>query len=169
MKKVFLSIIALAFVVESYSQTDIPKAQSMFIYNFCRFVEWPQSATSGSFIIGVLGGTDITTALSEYTAGKMVGMQSIVVKQYKDVASLDNCQILFIAYSKCGSLPEIVSKIGSYPTLSVADRKNSLVQGAAINFLLDDDRLKFELSVANATKNGIKINSKLQEMAASVK
>lgn len=169
MKKVVASIIAMSFVLGCYSQTDIPKAQSMFIYNFCRFVEWPQSATSGPFVIGVLGGTDITNALTEYTTGKMVGMQNIVVKQIKDVASVENCHILVVSYGKCGSLPEIVTKVGSFPTLIVADRKNSLALGAAINFLLEDDRLKFELSVGNATKNGLKLNSKLQEMASAVK
>lgn len=169
MKKLAISMIILILGLSAYSQTDIPKAQSMFIYNFCRFVEWPQSAGGGQFIIGVLGGNDMVSALTDYTAGKLVGMKPITVKQYKSPADIENCQILFVAYGKCGAMKEIVDKIGSNPTLIVAEKRSALTEGAAITFVLMDDKLKFELNKANATKNGLKLNTKLEEMAYASK
>ena len=111
----------------------------------------------------------MVSALTDYTAGKLVGMKPIAVKQYKSPANVDNCQILFVAYGKCGAMKEIVEKVGSNPTLIVAEKRSALAEGAGITFVLMDDKLKFELNKANATKNGLKLNTKLEEMAYNSK
>lgn len=169
MKKLLLLIAILFFVQLSYTQTEIPKAQSIFIYNFTRLIEWPESYKSGDFIIGVLGNSDIYSELIAYTTGKKVGMQSIVVKKFKDISEIDKCQILFVSYNKSNGLSEILKKTESAPTLIIGERKNIINDGAGIGFVLEDDKLKFELNIPSATRNGLKVNSRLQEMAMTVK
>ena len=96
-------------------------------------------------------------------------MQSIVVKKFKDVSEIDKCHILFISYNKSSGLPEVLKKTESNPTLLIGERRNIMNEGAGIGFVLLDDKLKFELNLASATRNGLKVNSKLQEMAMTVK
>jgi len=44
MKKAFILVFIMAVISNmSYSQMGIPKAQAMFIFNFCRLIEWPAS------------------------------------------------------------------------------------------------------------------------------
>ncbi len=169
MKKLLLLFAVLFFVQLSYSQTEIPRAQSIFIYNFTRLVEWPESYKSGDFIIGVLGNSDIYSELEAYTTGKKVGMQSIVIKRFKDISEVDKCHILFVSYNKSTGLPDILKKTDSSPTLIIGEKKNIMNEGAGIGFVLVDDKLKFELNIPSATRNGLKVNSKLQEMAMTVK
>lgn len=169
MKKLFLILIVLFVVHNSYAQTEIPKAQSIFIYNFTRLVEWPEAYKTGDFIIGIIGNSDVFGELETYTTGKKVGMQSIVVKKFKDVSEIDKCHILFISYNKSGALAEIIKKTDTAPTLIVGERKNMMNEGAGIGFVLLDDKLKFELNLPAATRNGLKTNTKLQEMAMTIK
>jgi hypothetical protein len=169
MKKLILLFIVLFVVRSGYSQTEIPKAQSIFIYNFTRLVEWPESYKSGDFIIGVLGNSEIYGELEAYTAGKKVGMQSIVVKKYKDFSEVDKCNILFLSYNRSGQLVDLIKKTDTTPMLIIGERKNIMNEGAGIGFVLVDDKLKFELNLPAATRNGLKVNSKLQEMAMNVK
>jgi hypothetical protein len=49
--------------------------------------------------------------------------------------------------------------------LIISEKSGALNEGAAINFIIQEDKLKFELKGENASKYGIKVSSKLQEMA----
>jgi hypothetical protein len=169
MKKLLILFIAFFAFLSSYSQTEIPKAQSIFIYNFTRLVEWPDAYKTGDFIIGVVGNSDVFSELESYTAGKKVGMQAITVKKYKEISEIDKCHILFVSYNKSSGIAEIIKKSESNPVLIIGERKSIINDGAGIGFVLLDDKLKFELNLPAATRNGLKVNSKLQEMAMSVK
>ncbi len=148
-----------------FGQTGIPKAQAMFIYNFSRLIEWPPAYKSGSFIIGVFGTSNVADELDAYTSGKKVGVQTITVQRLKSVDEISKCHILFVPFSRTKQLPEIVGKINSLSTLLITEKKGAIDLGATINFLIVGDKLKFEYKQANASKQGIKVSSRLQEMS----
>jgi hypothetical protein len=167
MKKIVTTLIALLLASTAFMQTSIPKAQTLFIYNFSRLIEWPAKDRTGNFIIGVLGTSDIATELELYTKGKKVGMQNIEIVRYKLPAEIQQCHILFITFSKTKLMAEINSMITGKSTLLIAEKAGALDAGAAINFVILEDKMKFELKAENANKYGIKFSSKLQEMAYS--
>jgi hypothetical protein len=165
MKKIFATFIALLVVTSAYMQTTIPKAQTLFIYNFSRLIEWPASYKTGNFIIGTLGVTDVTAELESYSKGKKVGTQDIEVINYKTPEEIQNCQILFIPFSRTKQIAEVITALKGKSTLIITEKAGSLNEGAAINFVIIQDKMKFELKAENASKYGIKFSSKLNEMA----
>lgn len=165
MKRLALILIAGLFIHNLHAQMEVPAAQAMFIYNFSRLTEWPASYKTGPFIIGVLGNSSIIRELKNYTQGKKVGTQSIVIKQYTEVGEIQQCHMLFITYGKTKYMAELNKTLANKHTLLIAERRGALEQGAAINFVLVDERLKFEFSPTNSTRSGIKYSSKLSEMA----
>jgi hypothetical protein len=164
-KTLFTIIIALFFSSVAYMQSTIPKAQTMFIYNFSRLIEWPPNARSGNFVIGVLGATEITMELELYTKGKKVGTRDIVIQRYKTLEEISDCHILFVPFERTKRMPEILNQVNGKNTLIITEKSGALSEGAAINFLLVEDKLKFEIKPENASKYGIKLSSKLQEMS----
>jgi len=169
MKKTLVTIIALLFASVAYMQTTIPKAQTLFIYNFSRLIEWPANYRSGPFVIGVLGAVEITNELELYTKGKKVGTQDINIVRYKTAKDITTCHILFIPFDKTKQMPEILGTLNGKSTLIITEKNGALEDGSAINFVINEDKLKFELKTENATKLGIKFSSKLQEMSAQSK
>jgi hypothetical protein len=167
MKKIITTLIAVFMVSAAYMQTSIPKAQTLFIYNFSRVIEWPANYKTGNFIIGILGTTDVATELETYTKGKKVGTQSIEIIRYKAPAEIQTCHILFVPFSRTKQVPEIVAALNGKSTLIITEKNGALDDGAAINFIILQDKMKFELKSENASKNGIKFSSKLQEMSLS--
>lgn len=165
MKKTLATIFALIFAVVAYTQTTIPKAQTLFIYNFSRLIEWPANYRSGPFIIGVLGASEVTLELENYTKGKKVGTQEINVIRYKTPQEIATCHILFVPYSKTKQIQEILGILNGKSTLIITEKASALEEGSAINFVILQDKLKFELKPENAVKFGIKFSSKLQEMS----
>jgi hypothetical protein len=160
------SIIALLFILTSLrSQTSIPNAQAMFIYNFSRLIEWPANYKTGPFVIGVVGSSATLTELQNYTASKTVGSQQIMVKKFESAAEIGVCHILFVPFAKTKMLPEINQSIGSKSTLIICEKNGAIDGGAAINFVIVADKLKFEVKPTNATSKNINMSSKLSEMA----
>jgi hypothetical protein len=141
------------------------QAQAIFIYNFTRMIEWPEDYKTGDFIIGIYGSSELLNELKPYISSKLVGSQPIKTVQFNNASEIAKCQILFIGYPKTKELPAITAKLGNSSTLIISEKKGALEAGATINFVMVEDKLKFELKAINATKYGIKIHSKLETMA----
>lgn len=170
MRKVLLitSLFLLSFLDQANAQTQIARAQAMFIYNFSRLIEWPANYKSGTFVIGILGSSGIQEQLQGYTNGKRVGSQPIAVKTFNSPSDISTCHILFVPFNNTKQMPNIVSSIQGQSTLVITEKSGAINSGSAINFVVVGDKLKFELNSGNAIKYQIKISSKLNEMAYKI-
>jgi hypothetical protein len=165
MKRIIGVLMFFSVFTTVFTQTDIPKAQAMFIYNFSRLIEWPGNYKTVPFIIGVLGTSPTLTELETYTANKTVGAQPIQVRKFNSVAEIGTCHILFVPFAKTKNLGEILASLGTKSTLIICEKNGAIDDGAAINFLVVGDKLKFEIKPVNADSKNIKMSSKLNEMA----
>lgn len=147
-----------------YAQQDEYKAKALFLYNFSRLIEWP-GATGSDFIIGVYGDSPIVGELEKMVSGKMVGGKKIVVKVFNSSTPIYSCHILYVSSSANAQLAGILSKLGNGNTLVVGEVKGMVDSGAAINFVLNDNRLSFELDVENANRQGLRVSKTLENMA----
>jgi hypothetical protein len=167
-KITYLTICILAFSYISINvkgQSTISQAQAIFVYNFTKMVEWPLEYQKNDFIIGVCGNSEILAELKNYTKDKKVGNQSIKVVNYLNAENVGKCHILFVSFGKTRDMNIINERIGTNKTLIVSEKLGALNSGSAINFVVVEDKLKFELKVANANKYGLKLLSALQSMA----
>jgi hypothetical protein len=166
MKTILINILLLFFIYSGVkAQTEIPKAQAMYIYNFCRLIEWPASYKTGDFVIGVLGVSTVYDELVAFTTGKKVGTQEIKIVRFKEPVEITKCQILFVSFGKSPKIAEIIGKVGSNSTLIITEKNGMIDTGAGINFIVDGDKLKFELRNDNVSKYGLKVSSSLLNMA----
>lgn len=166
MKRICFSLCVVFFFTAAYAQNTIPKAQTLFIYNFALLTEWPQQYRNGPFIIGVIGESDIFNELKSYTADKRVGSQQIKVMQFDSAEEITTCHMLFIPFSQTRLISKINTHLNGNSTLLITEKNGALNAGSAINFIIIQEKMKFEISIENANKNGIRISSELQEMAA---
>jgi hypothetical protein len=166
--RIILSIFFIVlFFPKIYSQTSIAEAQAIFIYNFTRLIEWPPDAKTGDFVIGVYGSTELFNQLKTYTNGKVVGSQPIKVLKFNYMTDITKCHILFVTFSKTKDMPTVMGVISSNRTLVITEKKGGINEGSAINFVIVEDKLKFEVKVSNAAKNGLKVHSNLENMAVA--
>lgn len=168
MRKILLIALLSTFFSGAFCQTDISRAEAMFIYNFSRLIEWPAKYKTGPFVVGVYGSSSILGELKKYTTGKRVGSQPIAIKTFNSPAEISTCHILVVPYSSTKQLASIIPKLASKSTLIITEKNGAISSGSAINFVIIGNSLKFELSPGNATKYGIKLSSKLSEMAVKI-
>jgi hypothetical protein len=74
---------------------------------------------------------------------------------------------LFVPFEKTKQMPEILGILKDKSTLIITEKAGALEDGSAINFVIVEDKLKFELKPENAVKLGIKFSSKLLEMSTA--
>jgi hypothetical protein len=166
-KVVLINLIFIFIYVHGKSQTSIAQAQAVFIYNFTRLIEWPAESKTGNFEILVYGSNELVSNVKSYTNSKFVGTQPIVVNKCNAVEEIGKPHILFIAFGKTKDMEAIKNKIGNNSTLIITEKKGGLDLGATINFVIIEDKLKFELKTGNASKVGLKIHSNLENMAVA--
>jgi len=161
MKKVISLMLYLCLIGWSYSYAQNEKFKALFMYNFTKYIEWPATQRQGDFIIGVLGNAALTKELETIAGKQKVGTQSIVVKTFASVDDIDNCSILFVPAGKSSQMGMVVSKLGSKSILIITDKEGLAKQGACINYVMDGDKLKYEVNKSNIEKKGLTVSNAL--------
>lgn len=166
MKRLILLCSLLILGITSLNaQVEIDQAKAKFIYNFTKFFEWPASERSGDFVIGVVGSNSIYQELDNYTEGKKVIVQNINVKKLSSVDEAGDCHILFVSKYRISQLDK-VSESNTKNTLLISDSEKGIDKGAALNFILEGNRLKYEFAASNAMSKGLKFSSRIRDMAS---
>lgn len=168
MKRLLILFIVTFCAFSLYSQEI--KYKASFTLNFIRYIGWPEEQTKGDFVIGVLKNKQLATLLKEQAGGKKFGFQDIVIKEFASPTEVTRCQVLYVgssvSLSKYG--PTIIENCGGKQFLLIAEAEGAIEKGAMINFVLDNDVLKFELSATNAAKMGLTYSSKLSTMSSAI-
>jgi hypothetical protein len=161
MKKVIGLMLYLGFIGWTISYAQNEKFKALFMYNFTKYIEWPAAQRQGDFIIGVLGNTALTKELETIAGKQKVGVQNIVVKTFISVDDIDNCSILFIPSGKSSQIGMVVAKLGTKSILIITDKDGLAKQGACINYVMDGDKLKYEINKSNIEKKGLSVSNAL--------
>jgi hypothetical protein len=78
---VLLLLVASLFSKNAKAQETDYKAYSLFVYNFMKYVEWPEAQSKGDFVIAVLGDSPINKELENLAASKKLKGRNIVLKK----------------------------------------------------------------------------------------
>jgi len=147
------------------------EVKAAFIYNFARFVEWPQPAIGSDrdpLTIAVLGEGPIGGILEKVLQGKTVGARSLTIRRFAALGDLRPTPILFIGRQEESDLTEILSKLGRAPVLTVCEAEGAARLGCVVNFIIVDNKVRFEIAPESAKAAGLKISSKLLSVAKIV-
>ena len=143
------------------------KMKAMFIYGFTKNVEWPKSYKEGNFIIGVLGSSHLFPELHKIASNYMAGNQPFEIKSFASASEVGKCHMLIVPPNHLGDLNEIIEKIRNSSTLLVTEKPGLAKQGAAINFVIQNNKQAFELNRKNAEKYNLKVSSSLTTLAVN--
>ena len=80
-----------------------------------------------------------------------------------------SCRVLFIGSSEEGRLKEILTTLDKTGVLTVSDMPNFLQRGGMIQFVLDGNKVRFEVNLRPAQDAGLTVSSELLKVAISVR
>ena len=145
------------------------KSYTLFVYNFIKYIEWPEESAKGDFVIGVLGDSPILKELQGLASTKKARGRNIVIRQLQKPEELSGCHLVYIISKKSGELKKLLELTTGKPVLLVAEREGLARKGAALSFAtMDDDVLKFEINKSVLEKHSLRIPSVLMALGLVV-
>jgi hypothetical protein len=161
MKKFICLLFYLGFVGLLTANAQNEKFKALFMYNFTKYIEWPVSQRTGDFVIGVLGNSAMVSELNTIASKQKIGSQNIVIKVFSTADEIDNCNILYLPASKSNQIGAVVNKLTGKAILIISDKAGLASQGAGINYVLDGDKLKYEVNKGSLEKRGLVVSNAL--------
>lgn len=138
--------------------------KAAFIYNFTRYVEWNNNAGETEFIIGIMGSSLIDAPIQEIAKKNTVNNRRIVIRYFGKPEDIVYCHILFIPRNTATPLHLILNRVEK-GVLTIGEEAGFGKMGTALNFVLDNDKLKFEANLKAINAAGLKVSSQLLKLA----
>jgi hypothetical protein len=140
------------------------KFQAMFVYNFTRILQWPESAQKGDFVIGVYGDSEILKELKSFTQDKKVRGEQKITVQKVTLNDVGTCHIVIVTKSKTGELSQIVEQSSGKFDLIICENPGKTPDGAAICFSKDESGIViYEYNEKNIKKQNIGVSTSFRE------
>jgi len=148
------------------------EVKAAYLYNFGKFVEWPakiKAASADAFTVCVLGQDPFGVTLDATIAGETIDGKSVVAKRISKPQDALDCRILFISSSEESQLKQILATLDKTNILTVSDMLQFTRRGGMIQFILEENRVRFEVNLTTAQRAGLTLSSQLLKLAISVR
>jgi uncharacterized protein DUF4154 len=149
-----------ALVVAAGEPEDELKAA--IVLSFLRYGEWSQPlATNAPFTVGVFGRASFADVLRRTLENKTVNQHAIHIVELKTSAEAQGCQVIYFASGKTPEAQATIQTALSARALTIGESNDFLDIGGAVNLLVIDGRMSFEVSLETLEHSGVTISSKL--------
>lgn len=162
----FLLFTSANIVLPGDGEEANAKIKAIYIYNFTKYIEWPDDYKEGSFVIGFIGkNTALFTELSKMADSKKAGNQEIAIKNISTLDDNSKYNIVFILSENSNQLGEVLAKSKGKSTLIVTEKDGLISKGAGINFVVRDSKQKIETNKTNIEKSNLKVAKTLIDLS----
>lgn len=154
-------------------QTSVNESQvkAAFLYKFGSYVEWPAQTFEGpdaAFVIGVMASDDTAAALTQMTANHAIDGRHVIVRKILPGESLTGLQVIFIGHVDTTRMSETLAATKGQPVLTVTESEPRLFNESMINFVVVDDKVRFDVSLPAVEQGNLKISARLLGVARKV-
>lgn len=159
----------------SLLQAQVPKeyqVKAALLYNFTKFVEWPPGrfdTEHAPLIIGVFGKNLFGAELQNAVQGRKLGTHDIVVKQLTSTDEAATVHLLFVPTAEDAHTPALLQTLQNQPVLTVGESAAFAKSGGMINFVLEGDKVRFEINGDASAQAGLRISAQLMKLAKTVR
>lgn len=161
-----LFVFAIALTVNGTAQErPTHEIHAAMLYNFIKYVQWPNEGEAGDFVVGVIGDENVFNTLKAWYDGKAKGTKKYVIKKLSSPDEANICQVVYVGKSKNRDFDVIKSSVSGKSILTITDGNGMAEKGSCINFKVIDGKLKFELNQAMVSGSNLKVSTQLSSMA----
>jgi hypothetical protein len=144
--------------------------KAAFVYNFAKFTAWPDGAFAGAsapVTVGFVGADALADKFQQVVTGKNANGRDFVIKKLSGAAEAADCQIVYVG--DASQAAAVVGATKGKPVLTLGESDGFVSAGGMVNFMLDGGKVVFDLDLNVVNANGLKVDTKLRQVARSVK
>ncbi len=146
--------------------------KAIFISNFLKYVEWPDTAFADKdspIVVGIQGDDPFGPALD-----KLITQLQPIVGRRVITAPIDSerpagtVHVLFVPESERKDVKNLLGGVCGSPVLTVGEQRGFAEDGGVINFVTDRKRIRFEVNLRCAEAGGLSLSAQLLKLARRV-
>jgi hypothetical protein len=146
------------------------EVKAAYLLKMPAFVEWPlEEPREAPFAIALVGAERVAAELRVLAQGRRINGRAIEVIEVRPGDPVPGADMVFIGRSEAARLGSIAERLAGQPVLLVGEAQGLLAQGAVINFVLSEGRVRFEISLAAAEARALRISPRLLSLATFVR
>lgn len=168
------ALLALACAT-SILPEDTPSVEyqlkAAFLLNFTKFVAWPTDAFQSDktpISLCVFRHDPFGGALDDVIREKAINNRELQARRINDLPELKACQLVFVSQKEEKQLPEILISLKGSSALVVGEGEDFAERGGAIQFFLENNKLRFAVNVDAIQRARLQASSKLLALARIV-
>lgn len=147
---------------------EVPEyhVKAAFLYNFCKFIEWPEERFANPTSPIVLGVTDAGPFGAALAAldGRRVGRRHLRVREVGAPASAATCHMLFVNGDATHAKSYVVATAGR-AVVTVGEDPAFLEDGGMIQFVRKQAKVRFQIDHERLKRAGLTVSSHLLKLA----
>jgi hypothetical protein len=162
-----LAIMTLGTQAQAQAANEY-QVKAAFIFNFAKFIDWPADAFSDGgapLYLCIVGNDPFGSSIDRLINGNSVDGHRMITKRFKAGDDLRGCHILFISSSEQKRAGQIMQSVRGVSVLTIGDTSQFTQQGGVINFVIQENKVRFEINAGAAGQARLKISSKLMALA----
>lgn len=144
--------------------------KAAFLHKFFSFVEWPDGTfpkPDSPVRIGVIGDDEIWQDLQELSKDRARDGRPVTPVRLLPGEPVAGIHILYLKAPNLSKMSELVASVPE-GVLTVADADSAHPKGSVMSFFVEDGRVRFGLSLDAATKQRLRVSSRLLAVAKRI-
>lgn len=170
----FCGVLALGCLISLQAWANEDKEsliKAAFLYNFVKFVEWPDDAanTARHIDICVLGGNgfaEVAGKVLKEASSPMLQLNLVTGKTPAEAAG--QCRVVYVSHTEEGNAQEIIDALKSAPVLTVSDIPNFADKQGMIGFVQVEKKIKLVINADAISRANLRVDAQLLEIAYKV-
>jgi len=174
-----IAAILIAAVMLCSSATRSPGAaplkeyelKAAFLYNFTKFIEWPTNRFANAnapFVVAVAGNSSSTIELEKIATERKVNGRKLIIKTVKTPEDAKDAHVLFVSATEDSRFENWLAAAHGAGVLTIGESESFFKQGGIINFVLEGEKIRFDLNIDQAEAAGLKVSAQLQKLARNI-
>ncbi len=168
---VFILVLVLLMQAPTMASDSSTHTQDLIraamVYNFCKFVEWPEATESEQLVLGVMSDGFSTPDFSSID-GKTVRDLRLEVRNISSRGDLAQCNLLFISEASGMTLQDAFAESKNESILTISEIDDFCTQGGIIQMVPRRGKMRFFINRKVADESGLTLSSQLLKMARIV-
>jgi hypothetical protein len=147
------------------------RVKAAFLYKFTGYVAWPDGTFARPdtpLVIGIMGDDALAGETAQVVAGRTLDGRPLQVRRVAAAEQAAGVHMLFVARSETPRFAQLLKALPAAPLLIVTESEVAFRQGGAINFVVVDGRVRFEVALEPAERRGLRMSSRLLAVAINV-
>lgn len=148
------------------AQMDERLVKAAALVKVAMFVDWPAASAAERFVIGVAAEDDaFVDAVARFARGRRLQGRDIQVLRLSGPHDTCACQLLFVGGHEDGRAAALLRWARGKPVLTIGETTSFLREGGIVRLFRDEDRLRLQINNKSAEDSGLKISSRLLQLA----